>query len=349
MADSETPVETVDVTDDLDTFSDTFFNKTPEPAKVEGDEKAEVKVEETPEIETPSATEVSSGSEEPTPEADGLAHENDGEDEEVEGDKTPTFKIKTRKSARERITELNAKYRETERRLEEAIAKLNERERQEPSAKAPRTATPSKLEEGAPDPDATGADGNLLYPLGEFDPTFIRDLTRFTIKNETETARAREIEERKADEIKTAEQELLSSWDSKIKKSVKELPDLQTKVAVLEDEFVSLDPNYGKFLASTIMSLDYGPHVLDYLADHPEEARAIVASGPTRATIALGRLEARFVSSDDNKRDEVEKGKVVTSAPTPPPRNKGSAAAISVADDTDDLDAFEKKFFAKKK
>jgi hypothetical protein len=51
------------------------------------------------------------------------------------------------------------------------------------------------------------------------------------------------------------------------------------KAVELEDTFRDLDPSYGKYLATTIMSLDYGPHVLDYLADNPDEARNIVASG----------------------------------------------------------------------
>lgn len=331
----------VDVTDNLDEFSKILFSKdTLEKAP----EDKEV-VEDVPE--TPSATEEDDSKEESEVEEsaekasgeDAPADEDDS-DPEIEEEDTSLLKVKSKKSARERINELTAQKRDAERRadalareLEEARSKDQPKVRQEPT-------TPDR---DAPDPDTLLEDGKPMYPLGEFDPHFISDLTRFTISKEMAAAKQEAEEARAVEEMEKSERELLGSWADKIKVAVERLPDLPEKVSELEDTFRNLDPNYGKYLASTIMSLEFGPDVLDYLADHPDEARKIASSGATQATIALGRIEARFIKPAEK---EVEKGKVVTQAPPPPVRNKGSATKHAVADDTDDLDAFTTKFYS---
>jgi hypothetical protein len=92
------------------------------------------------------------------------------------------------------------------------------------------------------------------------------------------------------------------------------------------------------------MSMDYGPDVLYHLSTNLEEAKQIVNSGPARATIALGRLEARYALQEDEKKQQKLK---VSKAPTPPDRlNKGSMVSKEIPDDTDDLDAFAAKLFS---
>ena len=96
--------------------------------------------------------------------------------------------------------------------------------------------------------------------------------------------------------------------------------------------------------------MDKGPDVLYYLASNPEEARQIVNSGAQKATLALGRIEAKFLEVESKKSSAKPK---VSKAPTPPPPNArargANGAFISVQPDTDDLDAFEAAFFDKKK
>ena len=92
------------------------------------------------------------------------------------------------------------------------------------------------------------------------------------------------------------------------------------------------------------MEMDAGPDVFYYLANNLEEAEKIVNAGPRKATIALAKLEAQFVSAKIDKAPPVK----VTKAPAPPPQLKGSAVAkASVPLDTDDLDAFSKVLFSK--
>lgn len=334
-----TDSNTVDVnTDDLDAFSELMFSPTT-PADAEAP-KADDEAKEVDEVsETPSATEEESADEAVEAESDGEdAPADDDEDESDEPEEAPKAK---RKSARERINELTRQAREAERRAEDLERRLDE------LASGAKKDTPAPKEaaaptaEGAPDPDARLESGELVYPLGEFDPKFIRDLTRFTIKIESEAANKAAEEARQRREAEQAEKALVEAWEGKMEEAAARLPDLKEKAATLDSTFRDLDPQYGTFLAETIMSMDKGPEVLHYLGDNLSEARTIVASGAMKAVLALGRIEARLTSGD-----KVEKGKVVpTRAPEPAPLNRGSSGKNLVAADTDDLDAFEKQFF----
>ena len=124
-------------------------------------------------------------------------------------------------------------------------------------------------------------------------------------------------------------------------------PDYFEKGQELIDSFSGIDEQYGQYLTDTIMEMDAGPDVFYYLATNPEEAKKIVDAGPRKATIALAKLEAQFVSATPETRAPKIK---TTKAPTPPPQLKGSAVArASVPIDTDDLDAFTKALFSNKK
>ncbi len=113
----------------------------------------------------------------------------------------------------------------------------------------------------------------------------------------------------------------------------------------LENVFVNLDPQYGNYLASTIMSLENGPDVLYYLATNPDVAEKLVNSGPLAATVGLGRIEASIMAETEKKTKKVK----VSDAPSPPPQvTRGTGTKIDIPDDTDDLDAFAEKFFKRR-
>jgi len=110
------------------------------------------------------------------------------------------------------------------------------------------------------------------------------------------------------------------------------------------EAFQGIDPGYGDYLALTLMQSEVGPQILYYLADNIGEAQKIVASGPAAATLALGRLEARFSKTSEEKATTK-----VSEAPNPPEtRTRGSGGKFTVSPDTDDLDAFEKVFYSRK-
>jgi hypothetical protein len=244
----------------------------------------------------------------------------------------------------ERIDELTHKAREAERKEKELQAKLDEvLAKLDGTNKEPQN-PPTQKSEG-PQPDELDENGEAKYPLGEFDPAFIRDLTRFELRRELEIQAAKEAEAREQAKTQEAQRALQQEWQQRVDKALEKYPDLPEKEETLATAFEGTDEKYGAYLASVIMSMDYGPDVLYYLSNNLAEAKRIVDSGPARATIALGRLEARFALQEEEKSAEAKKLKV-SKAPEPPERlNKGNMVTKEIPDDTDDLDAFAAKLF----
>lgn len=338
MSDSNEPV-VVDVTntDDLNAFEDAFYGR----AKPQ--EEVDEVVEDVTDVEDTDAEE----DETDTPDG-----EEEGDEAEDEGQDPEPAKKPNRKSAKERISELSAKAREAEaaRLADKAaadarIAALEARLAQikEPEAKpAPEPEAPKA--DDRPNPDAVDANGELVYPLGRLDPEFAADTVRWTMKQERAIAEAEAKARQEATEAQAAEQALLSQWEVKLEATEQEVPELRTKIAALETHFVTMEPEQGIFLTETIMGLDRGPEVLLYLADNIGEAEAIVAASPRAALLALGRIEARLPGKEEKATAKV------TNAPNPPSNTpRGNGASRKVPLDTDDLEAFEREFYKRRR
>lgn len=261
-----------------------------------------------------------------------------------ENDDTPA-KQETR--AEKRIRELNAKYREEERKrqeLEERLAKLEKPTTETPTDKNTTTET-SGNERKAPHWDDEDANGNKKYPLGQFDPQFNADLVRFTVQEEQrvieEQREARE-QQRRAEEANAIAQE---EWNKKLAPALERYPDYKEKGQELIDQFADLEPSYGNYLTDTIRAIDNGPEVFYHLASNPELAKQIVAKGPVVATVELGRLSA-ILSEDSSETNKTPARTKVTKAPTPPPTVRGNATPRTKNID-DNLDDFESVFFNK--
>ena len=211
--------------------------------------------------------------------------------------------------------------------------------------KKPVVAAPAN-EAKAPDPMALKEDGEPVYPMGDYDPMYVRDLTRYTINQERVAMQAEMAQQRQQAELEQQGQALQSTWNGKVQEAIKEYPDFVEKGQALLNGFNDLSPDYGGYLTSVLMNMDHGTEVLYYLSNHPEEARTIVNSGAQKATLALGRLESRFMKSEQ----DAPKPKI-SQAPAPPPvRARGTnAATVVVAPDTDDQEAFEREFFKPRK
>jgi hypothetical protein len=307
-------------TDDLDAFNDLMLGRA-KPAEAPSEEATEEKVEDTPETEDDSPGEV----ETPAPE--------DDED-------TPKPEEKPKKNRfQDRIDELTRQRHEADREKAELRRQLDEALKQKTEDK------PTEKAAESPNPDDKLEDGSEKYPLGEFDPSYIRDLTRFTIGEEKKTFEAeakRQSEERIAQE---ASQRQLDEWKGKLDNAIEtKYPDFLEKNVELEETLRDLDEGYSAYLASTIMQMDHGTDVLYYLASNPSEAKRIAGLGATKATIALGRIEATF------DREETERKQLKVSKAAPPPETvKGTSVTTTIRPDTDDLDAFEKEFFKRKR
>lgn len=337
MSTENTPVEQ-EITDDLDAFSAEFYGQnedTPEPASPE-DAKED----------TPEADALEPKDDTQTDEEDALETEDETDEVEDEPEQEPAPKPKSR--FQERIDELTGKAREAERREQELARRLEEAIQRLEAQNKPE-ATPAVETQAAytgPDPADKNDDGTDKYPLGEFDATYIRDFMKYSFQQEDEARNIREEERRQQAAVEQERNALAEGWREKLGPAQERYPDFQEKGQNLVQAFDGIDQKYGEYLTGTLMSLEYGPDVLYYLANNMDEANKIVAMGPTKAAIAMGRIEAKFAMADAEK--QVARPRV-SKAPTPPPTNKGSAAAIvEIPDDTDDLDAFTAKMFKKR-
>lgn len=322
-------VTSVDNGDNLEDFEAEFYGT----AKTVVEEP----VEEDQEVDDLGDDDLPATDEEPEDEAE-------DEDSEPEEEEEEEPKPQKKNSARERIEQLNKQLRETERREAEYARRIEALEAAiKEKAKEEQTPLREQLPSSAPDPDAKDEKGEAKYPLGEFDPQYIADLTQHTIDERMKAAEAKRAEEEEARYVRQQQEELANQWVSRLDEFEKEVPEVRDNIRELTDAFQSLDPGYGEFLAATLMSMDTGPQVMNYLSQNIGEAQKIVNSGPAAALLAFGRLETLFTKAEQR---EERKEKKVSKAPAPPENlNRGSGGKFAVAIDTDNLDAFEKEFF----
>lgn len=329
--DDETNVDIEDV--NLEDFEKDFFGEAKEPEAKE-DEVKEDEVEVDEDEDNSLAAEDEDAEE---------VEEDEEEDEEPEPKPEPKPK---KNRAQERIEKLVAEARQAERERDALRIELERIRAEKPEVKKEEEAPQLRenLPADAPNPDAKDKDGNAVYELGEFDPKFIRDLTRFTIEQETKAAKEKAEQEARQAQIEAAQKEIQSKWTENLNEVEKEIPEIRDNIKELVETFQSVEPNYGEYLASVVMSSDFGPQIMNYLSQNIGEAQKIVASGPAAATLAIGRLEAKFVKSPEV--EEKRNTKVVSKAAEPPSdRARGLHGRFAVAPDTPDLDAFEREFF----
>jgi hypothetical protein len=317
---------------DLSSFEAVFYEK-PE-AK-----EPEAEVEENPVTED--QEEVEENEENP------LATEDDDAEDETE-EETPEEpeaeeKPKKRNRTQERIEKLVADARQAER---ERDALRIELERLRSEKVVPKEEpTPIQPSANAPKPDDLNEKGEDKYPLGSFDPLFIQDLTRFTVEQENKEADAKRAAQTKAQQDAEVRESIKANWQNNLVEAEKEIPEIRHNIENLVETFGSLEPNYGEYLATTLMSCENGPAIMNYLSQNIGEAQKIVASGPAAATLSIGALNARLAKVST---EEKTGNKQATNAPPPPPKTKGTSAHTPVRGDTSNLDEFEREFFSKK-
>lgn len=316
------PIEISADTDDLDSFTDLFSGKLKETPSQPKEEAQSDDV-------TPVATE-------PTDDEDDNTDSDNSENESSEDEQPPKKINKVQK----RINEVLAKEREARDRADrlqrELDALTNARNTEDPNP----TPTPSSVK--GPSPDDINPDGTDKYPLGEFDPNYLRDLNRAIIEEEWSARKAQEAKELSQRQEQEARAAIHQDWVSKLDPFVEQHEDFIEKTLELEDTFSGLDAGYSDYLVQTIKSLDHGPEVLYYFANNLDEAKKFVKMGYGQATLALGEINAMFKGTT---KKEVAK---ISAAPIPPQINKGSKTRVVVRGDEDDLDAVAKLLFKRK-
>lgn len=270
--------------------------------------------------------------------------------EEAEVTDTPTDgEPKKKNRYQERIDELTAARRAAEREAQEAKEEL-ERVKQQQKTTEPTPEPEKVVETGTeprePSPYDKNEDGSDKYPLGVYDPAYMRDNMQYLF-NVQELQRKREeaqiAEQRRLEEARNS---LQSSWNAKLVDAQERYPDFREKGEQMLAVFQGIDEVYGQYLTDTLMEMDAGPDVFYYLASNVEEAQKIVNAGPRKATIALAKLEAEIAGTTRKPKATPTN---VTKAPEPPPQVKGAGVIRSSQDIVPgDLESFSKVLFSKK-
>lgn len=345
MSNDNTPKEVEVSTDNLDDFNELLFGDaveaTPEKSEVEEQEETEETSIEDNSLANEDQSELDDESEE--------EFEEQSEAELADESEEDTPKPKKKKTTQERINEVYAKYKEEERKRELLEARLAERERiNSETNKQEPTAAPAEVEAldtVMPTPDQKNEDGSNKYPLGEFDPSFVLDLTNYQFDIRERQAQEQAKANQEVSKQQLQQEQLQQNWQQKIATVTEDMPDFMESVANLETQFKSVEPTLSQYLADTIMEMDQGPEVLYYLSKNPEEANKIVNLGAKKATLELGRLEARF-SSKETKPKSTKK--VTNANAVPKTHTRGAGTSSGIAPDTDNLDDFEKLLWGSK-
>lgn len=339
----------VDIDDNLETFENEFY-------EIKDEAKSEEVVEDTDadavatdeDKDAPSgddddeAEEASDDDADDDSEDEDEDEEDESEDEDEEKEEKPVNQKKgrNRKSFQERIDELTKRAYEAERRELEIMRRLEEKEAREREV-SKEEPLKEQLPPGAPDPHAVGEDGELVYPLGQFDPEYLLAFTKFTLDTEFARRQQEQEQQRAAQELARAQAELQTEWNQKLAKAEEANPEIREDIEELVETFSNIEPAYGEYLAMTIMQCENGPQILEYLSQNIGEAQEIVASGPAAATRSIGKLEALLA-----RKEEKRNAKLVSDAPKPPEQTtRGRKGQRVVRPDTDNLEDFEKIYF----
>jgi hypothetical protein len=250
---------------------------------------------------------------------------------------------KRHKTAKQRIDELTAKLRQSERDLEA-----------ERSGRKPAEAD-AQPELKAPDPN------DDKYEFGEADPKFIADNVRYEIKLEqAEEAKTKGEEDRKA-RAKEVGDKLDADWTTMKARGAEKHDDFAEKVDALE---VSQP-----ILALAIQASPVGDDAAYHLANAPQDMAIIearIAAGDlVGAAERFGEIEGATMDSAPIKptngnpldialyagrlktfvaKEAKPKGKLATDAPEPPEqRVRGASGQFEVDGNTSDFAAFEAK------
>jgi hypothetical protein len=278
---------------------------------------------------------------EPASAEDDSSADGDGDGEEGDGEPKP-------KSVEERIGELTASQRETERKLAERDRDLEYwRGRAEGTINEDGSpVNPPEEERTIPgdDPDRPKPED---YQYGETDAAYIRDLARYE-------ARAAYAEERQNAQVQEQLQDVENKHSERVVSAKERYQDYDEVVVKGADP----DPATGeaKWACSPLMALgiktsDFGPDIAYDLATNPEESVRISKLSPLEQAKEFGRLEykAELAAKADGRLSGEEAPRKVTNAPEPPPRARGAGGKFDAADDTDDFKAFEEKVDARMK
>lgn len=324
----ETETET-QIPDDLDQFSKQLSGEEPESSEP-------VQTDDPPEADSDSGQKAAEEEQEGESAEPGEVESDHDEDEKQ------NFGLK-RKTRQGRMNELYAKWREEERQrqaLEERLQTLEQGQSDQDTSQEQG----QQEELQPPDPNDTEK-----YPYGEVDQQYIDDRAAYIAEKRfrelSKEERERQERERQEAEQRRQAEAVQKEWDERKQSAAQKYSDFEEKV---EQGAAQGTWPCTQEMAQAIMTSDNGPDVAYHLASNSEEAQQIAQMSAMDQIRAIGRLEARYAESASQKTGNSEKAEAHASGPEPPRhRARGAGGKFTVPDDTDKLEDFEKKFFAK--
>jgi hypothetical protein len=260
---------------------------------------------------------------------------NKGDDQDEEKAEEPAKKPK--KTASERIKELNRKVADAERRERVVIEGYEARlERLEKGLPAEKTDDNKKPERIAPDPDDLDK-----YPLGRLDDRYIEDKIAFVASSQVDAALGSVLQRQQESDMHAEAERIAEDAKSKIDL-------ISSKGSELFDDFIevaierAMRQEYPLEEATFFATNDaeHGAEILYNLANDLNEAERVAKLTPYQ--------QAKYVLDKNN---EIAAGKTKVRLPKAgdPPKNlpRGSNARYSVAGDGEYDEAFAREFLTK--
>jgi hypothetical protein len=279
----------------------------------------------------PAAAEEESPKADPAPAAEAgeaqPAAEDAGTPEGDDDDSGEKPEEKQKPKASDRIRELSRKNREL-------IARLDAIENRLPAEKTNDTPV---VEDKSPDPSDFEK-----YPLGALDDRYIEDMiehvTNRKVAETLESVRQREAETAQQAETERQNAQVLEKANTVIASGSELFDDFEESVVVpaLQGKFDLTQVTF-----EAIAEVENGARILHALASDTKEAARVAQLSPFQ--------QLKYVSEKDAEFSEKKPAPRLPKAQAPPQSGtKGSGTKFTVPDDTDDQDAFDKKFFAKR-
>lgn len=197
-----------------------------------------------------------------------------------------------------------------------------------------------------PDPYAKDAEGNLVYPAGEFDNAYVEDYDDYRdLRRDFMAAAREEFEGQSAsdsaapggepslDELRSKVTSFTASADNK------KVAGFDAAVAAAEKDEWKLSA----ILAACIVESEVGAHITVHLHKNPKLAEEIAGLAPHRQAVRFGKLEDQIVA----ERATAKKARA-SSAPAPIGAARGGGAKHAPAYDSENFEDVEKSWNKKK-
>lgn len=174
-------------------------------------------------------------------------------------------------------------------------------------------------------------------------PAFMRELSKWTIRQDRRELEAASAEQRTKDAAAARDKDFVTRTDTWIDRRdafAAKTPDFYDKAGDFLDTLTAGTP-----IGDALIDSDVGPQVALHLATHPEEAARIAALSPVSQLRAVGKLESLFAPLTSASASAGPAAKTVTTAPAPPTtlaaRSAAPADPAKAAVDRGDFAAFE--------